>query len=86
MAIDCQAVASKLKRGQLKITNQSKRTQTGYYCLETDTVLVQGLTPTQAAPVTSQEDKGSADIHYKSKGETLQMPQKSRYSFKFNQC
>lgn len=36
--------------------------------------------------VTTQEDKGRADINYMSKGKTLQMPQKSRYSFKFNQC
>lgn len=37
MARDCQAVASKLERGQLKITKQSKRTQTGHYLLDIDT-------------------------------------------------
>lgn len=34
IALGCEPVASKLKRGQLKIRNKSKYLQTGHYCLE----------------------------------------------------
>ena len=43
MATDRQPVASKLKRGQVKIKNKSKYIQTSHYCLDLDTTFVQGL-------------------------------------------
>lgn len=43
IALECGPVASKLKIGQLKIRNKSKYIETGLYCLERNTVLVQGL-------------------------------------------